>query len=477
MNPGRKQNLSFIFLICLKIFCPVQSAAGYRMHTIIHMNLLKTGLALAIGMLPFCLLHAQLAANEDADTMLTKEALVYPDLVSRFYAARHQKPFWFSGADDSGELRRMLVRRLDSASSLGLDGSDYHPLVLTANLNKNFSGRDSSRLMATDRIFTDAAIHYCKDLRQGAGISRWIETDQVSPKLAPGNDEYIIRALLAAGNGADLVRLMEVLQPDGMGYPLLKTFLREKNRENDSLAVKKLIVSLNLLRWLTHFQLPQYIVVNIPSATLFFVAQDTLRLTMKVVLGKPSTPTPRFASFCNEIILYPYWNVPRKIAVNELLPLFKKNPNNVNAMDMQIVDGQGHVLDPFRLPWASYSKKNFPYMVRQSTGCDNALGVVKFNLTSPFDVYMHDTNFKTAFLSSRRYYSHGCIRLEKPIELANLLLGNKLDSVFLQSCLKNQQPVHLSVAHPVPVFVLYMPVVAVEGETPIFFPDVYHLIR
>jgi murein L,D-transpeptidase YcbB/YkuD len=198
---------------------------------------------------------------------------------------------------------------------------------------------------------------------------------------------------------------------------------------------------------------------------------------MKIVAGQPSKRTPRFAAWCDKIILYPYWNVPRKIAVNELLPVFKRSPSMVAIMNMQIIDGQGRVLDPARIQWELYNKENFPYSMRQSTGCDNALGVIKFDINSPYDVYMHDTNFKLAFLSSRRYYSHGCIRLEKPIELGNELLHDRLDTTFLRSCLKDQKPVTLSLDRPVPVFVVYFTAEADAMGKVNYHKDVYHLLK
>jgi len=194
------------------------------------------------------------------------------------------------------------------------------------------------------------------------------------------------------------------------------------------------------------------------------------------VAGQPSKRTPRFAAWCDQLILYPYWNVPRKIAVNELLPIFKRSPAIMQAMNMQILDAGGRVVDPAGLPWQQYDKSNFPFSIRQATGCDNALGVLKFNLTSPYAVYMHDTNLKSAFGSAYRYYSHGCIRLEKPDALG-ALLDNKLDTTLLQSCVKDQQPYTIRLEEPVPVFVLYNTADADENGRIDYYKDIYHLLK
>ena len=141
---------------------------------------------------------------------------------------------------------------------------------------------------------------------------------------------------------------------------------------------------------------------------------------------------------------------------------------------MQVIDRNGKVIES--LTWKKYNRNYFPFRLRQSTGCDNALGVIKFNLTSPFGVYLHDTNNKAAFLSGLRYYSHGCIRIEEPVALANHLLANKIDSAFLASCLKEQVPIPLILQKPVPVFVVY---VTAENSIPdvTYYQDVYNLLK
>jgi murein L,D-transpeptidase YcbB/YkuD len=220
---------------------------------------------------------------------------------------------------------------------------------------------------------------------------------------------------------------------------------------------------------------PKCVVVNIASGTLHYYERDSLALEMKVVTGRPATPTPRFMAFCDEVILYPYWNVPRSIAVNEFLPLCKRSTAILSFMNIQVLDRKGTVLDPGKINWKQYSKNNFPYRFRQGTGCDNALGVIKFNLKSPYGVYLHDTNNKTAFASEKRYFSHGCIRLEKPVELAGLLLETALDTRFLEACIKNEKPQTLSLPQPVPVYVLYLRAYVENGREVVYYEDIYNL--
>lgn len=144
-------------------------------------------------------------------------------------------------------------------------------------------------------------------------------------------------------------------------------------------------------------------------------------------------------------------------------------------MNIEALDSKGRKVDIEKISWSSFTAANFPYELRQAPGCDNALGVIKFDLDDPFHVYMHDTNLKRAFGSSWRYLSHGCIRLERPLELGLLLLGNKLDTAYLRKCLRGQQPVSIWLDKPVPVFVVYL-TAGVDGAGGIaWYKDVYHL--
>jgi L,D-transpeptidase YcbB len=112
------------------------------------------------------------------------------------------------------------------------------------------------------------------------------------------------------------------------------------------------------------------------------------------------------------------------------------------------------------LDWKSFSRGNFPYTIRQGTGCDNSLGLLKINIQNPLSIYMHDTPHtsysKGLFDREERFFSHGCIRLEKPLELANWLRPKRIiDEALMEKCLINQQPEVIPLSENVPVFLMY----------------------
>jgi len=398
------------------------------------------------------------------------------NLVNRFYTLNKSRQFWFSFTRESILRRKSFMDNLDSARYLGLEKNKYNYQIIAGHINDLFPPEDSVNAMQMDRIFTDVALKYGLDIYHGSEMASWINTDEISPNFERNDESHIMNALLDVGNGIDMNQYVRSLEPKDSTYGLLKTSLTKMLDSNDLQRVMKLSTSLNQYRWVHHFSLDKFIIVNIPSATLTYWVSDTVKLKMKVVLGKPSTRTPRFAAHCDKIILFPYWNVPHKIAVNEFLPIFKKIPAMVTTMNMQILDSRGKIIPEDSIHWSRYSKNYFPFRIRQSTGCDNALGVMKFNITSPYDVYLHDTNLKSAFKSDRRYYSHGCIRLEKPFELANELSSVPVDTAILNSGLKDQNPKTIALPKPVPVFVIYMTAEVLETGVR-YYPDIYGLLQ
>ena len=197
---------------------------------------------------------------------------------------------------------------------------------------------------------------------------------------------------------------------------------------------------------------------------------------MKTVVGKKSKPTPTIASYITNIITFPHWNVPHSIAVRELLPKVQKNENYLEQQNFEVVDANGNVVEDSELNWKDYSENNFPYFFRQSTGSGNALGVLKFNFQNPYSIFLHATSWQGVFSKDYRFLSHGCVRMEKPFELAGAMLRGKIDIKKLKSGKKNTESKSIKLPHKVPVFIVYMPV-KVDGKKVTFLNDVYSQIK
>lgn len=266
-----------------------------------------------------------------------------------------------------------------------------------------------------------------------------------------------IESFFTADNPNYLADIQD-LEPKATQYQQLKVHYQRLLRESKSDSLAIIHESLNAFRWIQRFTDSSFAIVNIPSTELFVNNQEGSEvLRMRVIVGSKTHQTPAFATYTPEIITYPYWNVPRSIAVNEILPKVKRNVGYLARNNMQVIGSNGRALNPAQINWSSYGASNFPYRFRQSTGCDNALGVVKFNLESPYAIYMHDTNARGLFERSYRWLSHGCIRLQNPTELANLILNEPIfDQEYLNQCLIGAKPGSIRLAKPFPVFILYL---------------------
>ncbi len=257
----------------------------------------------------------------------------------------------------------------------------------------------------------------------------------------------------------------------------IRTTLLEELNVPLSKRLAELQIAINYYRWLSCFsQYRSTIVVNIPAAYLKVYRNNEVLLEMRIIVGKKTTPTPTLLSTVNEVILYPYWHVPYSIATKELLPRIKQSASYIENGNYQVLNKDGKIVDPYSINWHALSASNFPYIIRQSTGCDNALGLLKLNFYSPDGVYLHDTPDKNLFALNKRYFSHGCMRMEKPMEMGHFILKNNfiaIDTLTQKGCIRNQSPITVHADVHMPILVWYNPVGIDSAGRVLFYEDVY----
>lgn len=263
------------------------------------------------------------------------------------------------------------------------------------------------------------------------------------------------------------------LEPENTTFQRLKQY-------RDSTNAKSLAEYDTFWRWLERYPKQQFIVINIPSAELTLYEQSEAVLKMKVIVGTKSNQTPIVATYADAVSIYPYWTPTRNITVNELLPKIKESLSFLERNSFEVLDKNRQTVDPATLDWASFSSSNFPYTLRQGTGCDNSLGLLKINIKNPYSVYLHDTPHteysKGLFNREKRFFSHGCIRLEKPLELANALKPTKkIDTELMNKCLLNQTPQVVRLQAEVPVFITYFTEIINEKGEVESFVDYYSM--
>jgi murein L,D-transpeptidase YcbB/YkuD len=242
--------------------------------------------------------------------------------------------------------------------------------------------------------------------------------------------------------------------------------------------IRQIEVNMERWRWLHETMGDRHIFVNVANFELGVVEGRHRVMTMRTIVGKHYQRTPVFSAQMTHLVLNPYWNVPASIAVREMLPLIRKNLDYLknNSIKVFLVHGSGKTeVDPSTVEWASVSSEEFNYFFRQEAGPKNSLGRIKFMFPNKFNVYLHDTPHKELFERPVRQFSHGCIRIEKPLELAEYLLRGdpRWTQEDLLRALDGSVDRAVKLPRPIGVHVLYWTAWVDEEGTVQFRDDVY----
>lgn len=218
--------------------------------------------------------------------------------------------------------------------------------------------------------------------------------------------------------------------------------------------IRQLVLNLERLRWLPEDLEPRYLFINIAGYSLQVVEGAAPVLAMRVIVGTPRTATPVFSTRLTEVVLAPYWHVPTSIAHSEILPHVRRDSSYLSRNHMEFLAGG---------------------RIRPAPGPTNPLGRVKFTITNPFGVGLHDTPARHLFAESACAFSHGCMRLEKPLDLAAYVLRG--DSTWtrerMEAAIERWRETRIPVAEPIPVYVLYRTAWVDEEGIVQFRPDLY----
>lgn len=281
--------------------------------------------------------------------------------------------------------------------------------------------------------------------------------------------------------GTDSIKLSKALKrfqknwnmdPDGKVGKLTKQALSISNET----FIRQMEMAIERWRW-EAAELPKvYFWINIPAFKLKVMEADTLVIESNVVCGKPENQTPLLKSNINYMLIYPYWNVPFSIAWKEILPAVQRDTSYLRKKKFDVIDSKGNVVDIKKVKWRNYNKTNLPYKFRQSIGEDNSLGIVKFNFNNKYGVYLHDTNSKRYFKTAARSQSHGCIRLEKYMDVARFLIRDdtlKLPYDTLISYLATPIQRQIDMKKKFPIYTKYYTAVADSTGYLKIYLDIY----
>ncbi|NNF80847.1 MAG: L,D-transpeptidase family protein, partial [Rhizobiales bacterium] len=221
----------------------------------------------------------------------------------------------------------------------------------------------------------------------------------------------------------------------------------------------------------------RYVVVNIPAAQLESVDYDRVFSRHNVVVGKPARPSPVLSSQINKLNFNPYWHAPVSIVAKDILPKVRKNVGWLDTMRIKVFDGgyEGPEVDPRSINWNSVAPDRYHF--RQEPGGENAMASVKINFPNKYAVYLHDTPTKQLFDRSARFFSSGCVRVDKVHILTEWLLRGQpgWDGQAIQNVAGSEQPTDVDIRNPAQLRMVYLTAWAQPDGAVHFRPDIYNL--
>jgi L,D-transpeptidase YcbB len=228
-------------------------------------------------------------------------------------------------------------------------------------------------------------------------------------------------------------------------------------------------------RWVDEDLGEKHIMVNIANFSMKLIENDSVLFETEAIVGKTYRKTPVFSGSMNHVVFNPDWTVPPGILRNDVIPAVLKNRGYLAEKNMQLLGRDGKEIHPASVDWKQISPSNFPYMVRQRPGKDNALGKVKFMFPNTHNVYIHDTPTRNLFSQTDRAFSSGCIRINRPIDFAKMLLeaDGSATAAQIDQILARPDTRTIRMKEHLPVHLLYLTAWADESGTAYFRSDVY----
>jgi L,D-transpeptidase YcbB len=380
-----------------------------------------------------------------------------------FYTWRNYQPLWIA-RDRPGPQTQLLLDYLSTAELDGLKSSKYKPEKLKEALAAADSG-DAKNIARAELLFSKSFAKYVADLRKPSRFKKIYRASEMKPKKLK-SDALLMTASLPA-SFADYVSEMAWMSPH---YKRLRGQLAQAKRDGAPAETLDRLQK-NLARaavlpgpWTHH------IVVDSASGRLWYYQAGKQQGTMRVVVGKPESPTPMLAGKLHYAILNPYWNVPVDLAQKNIAPKMLKG-ESLSGMGFEALSDWSAApqkLDPKTIDWAAIESGRQEIRLRQFPGKTNAMGKVKFMFPNDEGIYLHDTPDRELMKQENRHFSNGCIRLEDAEQLGKWLLRAPLRT-------KSKEPEQIiPLPLPVPIYLTYFSARDTKRGLD-FLPDVYGL--
>jgi len=292
----------------------------------------------------------------------------------------------------------------------------------------------------------------------------------VTPPFAAEQDAGILRFDAALEAAVTSFQHTHGLNEDGLVGAATRSALNVPVERR----IDQVRVNLERARWVAH-QLPDaFVAVNVAGARVYVLQGDSVVFETRAIVGTDYTRTPLFSAPMLYVDLNPTWTVPASVA-GEVLGALREDSTYLQVQGIRVLDASGREVDPSEIDFSRYTDGTFPYVFRQDPGPTNALGEIKLMFPNKHSVYLHDTPSRGLFAAEKRLFSHGCIRVQNPLGLAEVVIGDpeRWNREALRAEIDKGITQTIPLDKPMPVYVLYWTAsVDLHGELH-FYPDVY----
>lgn len=414
--------------------------------------------------------------------------------IASFYSAEASKPVWTTkdGLTDRAGKVTEVIRKADD---WGLKSSDFE----LPKLSESSQG-DEARAAAELELAL-AVLKYARHARGGrvrpSSVSRLFDQ---TPEIADP-----LEVLKELASSADAGKYLKRLHPQHPQFERLRQALIEarsaktgghsdrgdarsgtgsKSKRSDA-AIRRILANMERWRWMPRNLGAFYVWDDVTAQMTSVISNGRVLFHEKIVVGKPETPTPMFSADMKYIIFHPSWGVPPGMKKNELWPQLRNSNGGwfsakplassvLRAHDLRVTRG-GVAINPDSIDWSKVNIANYHFT--QPPGPKNVLGIVKFRFPNRHNIYMHDTPERHLFGDRRRTFSHGCMRVQNPVRLAEVLLRHDKGWDKDEVRQKMRRGASIELSRPIPVHIAYFTVAVDEKGELEFHRDIYGLDR
>jgi len=262
------------------------------------------------------------------------------------------------------------------------------------------------------------------------------------------------------------------LRADGLiGKGTLRA-LNGRRNASASARARKIALNMERLRWEPRNFGHTHFLINQPAFEAYLVRDGRRVWSTRVIIGKPDKQTAFFNDQMEMVVFNPYWGVPQSIMTREMLPRLMRDPTWLDRKGFELRDKHGQIISSASVDWRAYGgQSKIPFSVRQLPGARNALGHIKFLFPNKHSIYMHDTPARSLFKRKQRAFSHGCVRVQKPLQMAQLVTG--LSGRDIKARITEGENERMNLKHKIPVHMAYFTVWPDESGRLHYYADVY----